>query len=230
MRLEDFIQATSPIRERPFRLLCLHPDLAGRRPLRCSLMLTNAIQATPIGGRCRAYVMMSSHPSMYRFVGKGIDVVIKNFDQMIVAIFDYLHVLMINEPVADPTGTYVTLEPSVPVDVIARVSGEEIFWKKKYEELEAKYRQDMERVTEEYFKALDGMRRIIVKYAEQVPALADLANWFLSVKDVAFNAEALSRLVASASAVGLSEEASPPESPARRRGVLRRLVEFLGGR
>ena len=230
MRLEEFIQYTAPIRERPFRLLCLHPDPSGKRPLRCSLMLTNVIQATPLGGRCRAMIVMSSHPNLYKFVSKTVDVVIKEFDRMVLAIFDYLHVLIICEPVPDPTGTYITLEPSVPVDIIANLASQEMFWKNKYEELETKYRQDIEKITEEYFKALDGMRRIVLKYAEKVPTLAELANWFMGIQDVAFSSEALSKLVASSIQAGMAEETAPEESPSRRRSIMRRLVEFLTGR
>jgi hypothetical protein len=226
--LQEFLESTITLREKPFRLLILHPTLTGRGTLRCTLMLTDIIQATPIGGRCRAKVIMSSHPEMWRFVGKAVDVVIKNFDDIVLAVFDFLHVLMIGEiTVAD---TYITVEPAIPRDVFLRTVEGEYFWKKRYDELYAKYQQDLEKIGEEYFKALDGMRRIIQRYAEQVPALSQLAEWFMGIRDASLSAEALSRLVAMSAQAGVAEQTAPPESPEARRRLISRIAEFLRGR
>jgi hypothetical protein len=226
--LQDFLDATITLRERPFRLLILHPAMTGNQTLRCTLLLTDVIQATPIGARCRAKVMMSSHPSMWRFVGRAVDVVIKNFDELVLAVFDFLHVLLIGEiSVAD---TYITVEPAVPKEVFTKVVEGEFFWKRRYDELLAKYQQDLQRVSEEYFKALDGMRRIIQRYAQQVPALSQLAEWFMGIRDASLSAEALSRLVAMSAQAEMAEETAPAESEGGRRRLISKLLEFLRGR
>jgi len=226
--LQDFLDATITLRERPFRLLIIHPVMTGNQTLRCTLLLTDVIQATPIGARCRAKVMMSSHPGMWRFVGRAVDVVIKNFDELVLAVFDFLHVLLIGEiSVAD---TYITVEPAVPKEVFTKVIEGEFFWKRRYDELLAKYQQDLQRVSEEYFKALDGMRRIIQRYAQQVPALSQLAEWFMGIRDASLSAEALSRLVAMSAQAEMAEETTPPESEGGRRRLISRLLEFLRGR
>jgi hypothetical protein len=226
--LQDFLDAIITLRERPFRLLILHPVMAGNQTLRCTLLLTDVIQATPIGARCRAKVMMSSHPGMWRFVGRDVDVVIKNFDELVLAVFDFLHVLLIGEiSVAD---TYITVEPAVPKEVFTKVIEGEFFWKKRYDELLAKYQQDLQRVSEEYFKAIDGMRRIIQRYAQQVPALSQLVEWFMGIRDASLSAEALSRLVAMSAQAEMAEETAPPESEGGRRRLISRLLEFLRGR
>jgi len=227
--LQSFLEATMTLRDRPFRLLVLHPVMTRSQTLRCTLLLTDVIQATPIGARCRARVAMSSHPDMWRWVGRATDVVIKNFDELVLAVFDFLHVLMLGEVVV--AETYITIEPAVPKDVFTRVMEGEYYWKRRYDELMTKYQQDLERVSEEYFKALDGMRRIIQRYAEQVPALSQIAEWFMGIRDASLSAEALSRLVAMSAQAGVvSGETAAPGSPERRRRVLSRLIEFLRGR
>ena len=110
----------------------------------------------------------------------------------------------------------------VPKEAIFGLIGEELRWKKRYEELERKYKQDIEKLTDDYMTTINTLRSILHKVSEQMPSVAKALDWFLGVRDASISVEGLSRLAAIAKQV----EAVSSE-PERARGVVERMASAL---